>query len=85
MVSVLSKFAGLILAWFDMAVTEAMAQVILRSFPYGFASEISKSIGARTLTRPCGCVLRMEHVSPGKWVLEVDYSNCVEHKARRGR
>ena len=65
---------------FEHVVNEFIGQAIVRSFPHGFVSEIANSGGIRTMTQPCGCVLKAEHqTDKHMWILTVDYSNCREH------
>lgn len=68
---------GLIFKKFDEAISAAIDTAIIRSFPYGFCTELVRSTGIRTLTKPCGCVLKAEHdLKRHVWVLTIDYSNC---------
>jgi len=68
---------GLIFNKFDAVISLAIDMAILRSFPYGFCREIARTVGIRTLTKPCGCVLKAEHdLKRHVWVLTIDYSMC---------
>jgi hypothetical protein len=46
-------------------------------FPEEFGRELHGSAGTMTVTRPCGCTIRAEHMPDRQiWILTADYSKC---------
>ena len=64
-------------------IDEILIANIIAAFPKGFGQELRGTAGVITTTRPCGCVIKAEHI-PEKclWILTSDYSNC-KHRKRR--
>jgi len=61
----------------------AIAALQAAYFPEDFGSELHGSAGTITTTRPCGCIIKAEHIPEKQiWVLTADYSKC-KHRKRR--
>lgn len=54
---------------------------LLSLFPSRFGTQLDGSAGIITTIRPCGCVIKAEHI-PEKalWIFTCDYSNCKNAK-----